>query len=122
MGTDRGPHVVGLNRTQDASVATADGSGAVHSLQKERLSRRKHHWGRLGDVSKLYVGNLPTLREPVDLVVECYSSDDEVRHLRAYHDELAANLDFRAGARVVGVSHHLAHLYSAFPPSPFSEA
>ena len=44
------PIVVGVNRTQDGSIAVALGRSAVFSLQKERISRRKHHWGRLGDV------------------------------------------------------------------------
>jgi carbamoyltransferase len=123
------PRVVGINRTQDASIAVASGGGAgggggdrVASLQKERLSRRKHHWGRLGDITELYVPSFPELREPVDLVVECYSSDAEIEHLDAYQEELERALRFRDGARAVRVSHHLAHAYSAFHPSPFEHA
>jgi carbamoyltransferase len=98
------------------------GHSAVYSLQKERLTRRKHHWGRLGDLTDLYLPALPRLREPIDLVVECYSSDSEIERLPAYRDEIAQSLSFRDGVRVATVSHHLAHLYSAFHPSPFSEA
>jgi carbamoyltransferase len=116
------PVVVGINRTQDGSVAVARGASAVHTLQKERLSRRKHHWGRLGDLPTLYVPRMPALREPVDLVVECFSSDDEVKHLDAYHQEVRDALDLRPDARIVTISHHLSHLYSAFPPSPFDTA
>jgi carbamoyltransferase len=118
----RSPTVVGLNRTQDASIAVARRDGYVVSLQKERLSRRKHHWGRLGDVPNLYVPALPELREPVDVVVECWSSDEQVRLRPAYHRELAESLHLTPGARVVSVSHHLAHLFSAFFPSPFASA
>src|SRR6266545_930211 len=118
----REPTVVGLNRTQDGSVSVLHGPSKAYSVQKERLTRRKHHWGRLGDVPNLYLRGLPPLREPVDLVVECYSSDDEVADLWAYRDELARALDFRDGVRVAAMSHHLAHLYSAFYPSPFTEA
>ncbi len=116
------PVVVGINRTQDASISVARGRSHVASLQKERVTRRKHHWGRLGDVSRLYVPSFPDLREPVDLVVECWSSDAEVEHLPAYHDELERSLRFRDGRRIMRVSHHLAHLYSAFYPSPFDTA
>jgi carbamoyltransferase len=116
------PIVVGINRTQDASIAMVAGHSAVYSLQKERLTRRKHHWGRLGDLTDLYLPALPRLREPIDLVVECYSSDSEIERLPAYRDEIAQSLSFRDGVRVATVSHHLAHLYSAFHPSPFSEA
>jgi carbamoyltransferase len=116
------PLVVGINRTQDASIAVARGRSYVASLQKERLTRRKHHWGRLGDVPSLYVPALPDLAGPVDLVVECWSSDAEVEHADAYHRELAASLSLRPGAEITSVSHHLAHLYSAFFPSPFDAA
>ena len=72
------PTVVGLNRTQDASVSVARGDSLMYSLQKERITRRKHHWGRLGDLPNLYLGCMPYLDDPVDLVVECYSSDSEM--------------------------------------------
>src|SRR5947209_3265607 len=64
------PIVVGINRTQDGSIAVAAGRSTVFSLQKERISRRKHHWGRLGDLPDRYLPHLPVLRQPVDLVVE----------------------------------------------------
>jgi carbamoyltransferase len=119
---DHQPTVVGINRTQDGSVAVAIGESAVYSLQKERLTRRKHHWGRLGDLPTLYRPRMAALGEPVDLVVECFSSDDEVKHIDAYHDEVRDTLRFRGEPRIVTMSHHLSHLYSAFPPSPFDSA
>jgi carbamoyltransferase len=119
---DREPAVVGINRTQDGSVAVARGRTSVYSLQKERLTRRKHHWGRLGDLPDRYLPRMAALREPVDLVVECFSSDDEVKHIEAYHREVLDTLRFRGEPRIVTISHHLSHLYSAFPPSPFEVA
>jgi carbamoyltransferase len=116
------PIVVGINRTQDGSIAVARGRSAVYSLQKERISRRKHHWGRLGDLPDRYLPHLPVLREPIDLVVEGYSSDTEIDNLDAYRAELRRHLNLADGARVVLVSHHLSHLYSAFHPSPFERA
>jgi carbamoyltransferase len=116
------PSVVGINRTQDGAVAVAQGVSAVYTLQKERLTRRKHHWGRLGDLPNLYLPVMAALRDPVDLVVECFSSDDEVKHIEAYHDEVRETLRFRDEPRIVTISHHLSHLYSAFPPSPFDSA
>ena len=117
-----GPTVVGINRTQDASVAVARGGGVMYSLQKERVSRRKHHWGRLGDLRDLYLPRMPLLTEPVDLVVEGFSSDAEIANLDAYREELRDVLRLTDGAQVVLVSHHLTHLYSAFYPSPFDVA
>jgi carbamoyltransferase len=116
------PIVVGINRTQDGSIAVAHGSSALVSLQKERISRRKHHWGRLGDLPERYVPRIPLLREPVDLVVEGYSSDAEFENLGHYRAELTGALRLKRDARVVLVSHHLTHLYSAFYPSPFERA
>lgn len=114
--------VVGINRTQDGSVAVAVGDREVYSIQKERLSRRKHHWGRLGDLPEFYAGRVPALRGPVDLVVEGYSSDEQIDHLEQYHQEVRESLDLRDGAPIIRISHHLTHLYSAFPPSPFERA
>lgn len=116
------PTVVGINRTQDGSVCVATGPTTVHSLQKERITRRKHHWGRLRDLPERYLPRLPELRRPVDLVVEGYSSDTEIAHIQTYRDELVASLTFRDEVRITTVSHHLSHLYSAFPPSPFAAA
>ncbi|WP_214364480.1 carbamoyltransferase [Pseudonocardia sp. H11422] len=116
------PTVVGINRTQDASICIARGPSTLYSLQKERITRRKHHWGRLRDLPDLYAPRLPQLRDPVDLVVECYSSDTEIDNLDTYRDELADVLTFRDHVRVTQMSHHLAHLYSAFHPSPFGAA
>ncbi|WP_242454241.1 carbamoyltransferase family protein [Bailinhaonella thermotolerans] len=113
---------MGINRTQDGSIAVAVGDSTVYSLQKERISRRKHHWGRLGDLPDKYLPHLPALKEPVDLVVEGFSSDDEIGKLEDYRAELRETLNLKDDAPVVLVSHHLTHLYSAFPPSPFDLA
>lgn len=111
------PVVVGLNRTQDASICLLRGDELL-SLQKERLTRKKHHWGRQGDL-ELYVRSLPELAAPPDLVVECYSSDRELQHRDAYHAELRR---VWGGCEILQVSHHRAHALSAFLPSGFDEA
>jgi len=113
------PTVVGINRTQDGSIAVLKGRSLAYSVQKERFSRRKHHWGRLGDLPKHYLPHLPELAGPIDLVVEGFSSDAEIESLSAYRSELVENL---GPTRAVLVSHHLSHLYSAFYPSPFEQA
>ncbi|MEV4469874.1 carbamoyltransferase C-terminal domain-containing protein [Nonomuraea sp. NPDC049504] len=116
------PIVVGINRTQDGSIAVAVGESGMYSLQKERISRRKHHWGRLGDLPDRYLPAMPLLKEPIDLVVEGYSSDTEIEHSGAYQEEVRETLGLKENAQIVLVSHHLSHLYSAFYPSPFDEA
>jgi carbamoyltransferase len=116
------PVVLGINRTQDASICLMHGSQLVWAIQKERLTRQKHHWGKLGDVHRHYRPALPGLERPIDVLVECFSSDAEIDSLPAYEEELAATLIFAPGCRRLRISHHLAHLYSVFHPSPFRDA
>jgi carbamoyltransferase len=117
-----GPVVLGINRTQDASICLMHGSELVWAIQKERLTRQKHHWGRLGDLRNIYLPRLPELARPLDVLVECYSSDPEAAKLADYQQELDDTLAFAPGCRRTRISHHLAHVYSAFHPSPFAEA
>jgi len=110
---------VGINRTQDASVCVIAPNGAVVALQKERITRQKHHWGRLYDMRDLYLPRIAELREPIYAVVECYSSDAEYERHADYLTELA---DVVGAPHVALINHHLAHAYSAFLPSRFSSA
>lgn len=117
-----GPTVLGINRTQDGSVCLLRGQELVWNVQKERFSRVKRHWGKRGDLGTHYKPRLPELAEPVDLVVEGYSSDREIAHLDHYHAEVRDELSFRGEPWIERVSHHLSHLYTAFYPSPFDAA
>jgi carbamoyltransferase len=116
------PLILGVNRTQDASVCLMRGSRLEWAIQKERFTRKKHHWGRTGDFSDIYVPRLPGLDQPIDVLVECYSSDAELDKLPDYERELAATLPLAPGCKRVHISHHLAHVYSVFHPSPFEQA
>lgn len=116
------PTILGINRTQDASMTLMRGSTVVCSIQKERLTRRKHHWGRLNDVKGAYAPRLACLDEGIDVLVECYSSDRELERLPDYEREIAETLKLSRGAKRALISHHVAHLYSVFHPSPFDEA
>lgn len=116
------PVVLGVNRTQDASICLMHGSQLVWAIQKERLTRHKHHWGRLGDMGQVYLPRLAGLDRPIDVLVECFSSDPEHGKLAAYERELAETLHFAPGFQRTRISHHMAHVYSVFHPSPFNEA
>jgi len=119
---DDAPVVLGINRTQDASICLMHGSRLVWAIQKERLTRQKHHWGKPGDLRTHYLPALPGLERPIDVIVECYSSDDEISALGEYEAELFDTLALAPGCRRARISHHVAHLYSVFHPSPFRDA
>ncbi len=112
------PSILGINRTQDGTISIFDGGKHVMSIHKERLTKRKHHWGRLGDM-KLYKEHIQAMDRPFDLVVECWSADNEIEKKEQYHHELRTVLNLKPNARIIEISHHLAHLYSAYPPSGF---
>jgi carbamoyltransferase len=116
------PLILGINRTQDASVCLMQGSRLLWAIQKERLTRHKHHWGQPGDFHDHYGPRLPWPERPIEAVVECFSSDEEVHKLAQYDEELAATVKLAPDCRRARISHHLAHVYSVFHPSPFREA
>ena len=112
------PSILGINRTQDGTISIFEGGKHVMSIHKERLTKRKHHWGRLGDM-ELYKEHIPAVDRPYDLVVECWSADNEIEKKEQYHEELRSVLNLKPDARIIEISHHLSHLYSAYPPSGF---
>jgi carbamoyltransferase len=121
-GNQGGPLVVGINRTQDGSICVMQGSQVLCCIQKERFTRQKHHWGKLGDLTEVYGGRIPGLDQPIDALVECFSSDDEIKHIDRYEDEVSRALTLAPDCKRTRISHHLSHLYSVFHPSPFEEA
>jgi carbamoyltransferase len=112
------PSILGINRTQDGTISIFEGSKHIMSIHKERLTKRKHHWGRLGDM-QLYKERIPVVDRTYDLVVECWSADTEREKMDQYHEELRTVLNLKPNARIVEISHHLSHLYSCYPPSGF---
>lgn len=112
------PQILGINRTQDGSISIFEGGNHIMSIHKERLSKRKHHWGRLGDIG-LYKKHIPSVNRPYDLIVECWSADDEIAKKEQYHEELKKEFPLKENTRIIEIPHHLSHLYSAWPPSGF---
>ncbi len=124
MKSRTGPTILGINRTQDGSMCLLHDGQVLVAVAKERFSRRKHDWGALGDFDQFYAPNIPELLAyPIDAVVECHSTQQPTRaEKRAYREELEKALKLAPGAEFLEISHHYAHLYSAFDPSGFSEA
>ena len=129
---DDTPVVLGINRGRHASVCLMHGSHVQWAIQKERLTRHKHHPGEPGDMGAFYLPRLSGLERPLDVLVECHASGgvaDGVANEPA--NELASEeagsdgdstLSFARGARRARIPQHLAQVVGAFHPSPFREA
>src|SRR3982751_1600419 len=92
------PSILGINRTQDGTISIFEGGDHVMSIHKERI---------------------PVVNRPYDLIVECWSADTEIEKKEQYHEELRRELPLHDKTRIIEISHHLAHLYSCYPPSGF---
>jgi carbamoyltransferase len=129
-------YILGLN-TYDHDVSACllrDGAIAV-AIAKERITREKHASGFYDDVIDYCLGAEGIALEDVDLIVRnCYILPVEEMEERLLHQDMPGFLNARerAGAakhplylassnKVVTLSHHLAHAYSAFAVSPFED-
>lgn len=133
---DDTPVVLGINRDRHASVCLMHGARVQWAIQKERLTRRRHHPGEAGDVDAIYLPRLSGLERPLDVLVECHAggeaggeAGDGVGAVAAAAGAIDGAgpdgdraLVFAHNARRARISQHLAHVYSAFYPSPFREA
>src|SRR5215831_7804847 len=127
-------YILGLNcYDHDVSACLLrDGEIAV-AIAKERITRLKHATGFYGDVIDYCLAAAGITLDDVDLVVRnCYLLPVEEMEERLLHQDMPGFLraSERAHAakhplylassdKVVTVSHHLAHAYSAFAVSPF---
>lgn len=129
-------YILGLN-TYDHDVSACllrDGEIAV-GIAKERITREKHASGFYKEAIDYCLSAEGITRDDIDLVVRnCYILPvPEMEERLAYQDmpgflpeyeraEAAAHPWYRASSdKVVTISHHLAHAYSAFAVSPFDE-
>ncbi len=127
-------YVLGLNKYDHdvAAVLLCDGL-PVAGICKERLTREKNAAGapdvaagyclkaagiRLGDVD-VVVQNSYALRVP-ELEYDLLSRVHAL-HLSAAERDLALRSPLFLDGAALTISHHLAHAYSAFAPSPFDE-
>lgn len=129
-------YVLGLN-TYDHDVSACllrDGAIAV-AIAKERITRNKHASGFYKEVIDYCLQAEGITLDDVDLIVRnCYILPvPEMEERLVYFDapgflpefergEAAKHPLYRSGKdKVVTISHHLAHAYSAFAVSPFDE-
>jgi carbamoyltransferase len=129
-------YVLGINAyDHDVSACLLRDGEIAFAISKERITRRKHHAGYYkGTIDYCLAAEGITL-DDVDLVVRnCYVLPVEDLETRMLSEDLAEIMDLTErdqaekdplylarSNKVVTVSHHLAHAYSAFAVCPFDE-
>ena len=136
MGAGESLYVLGINAyDHDVSACLARDGRIVVAISKERITRVKHDTGFHREVVRYCLQEAGIELDTVDLVVmNSYVlpvPDLEARVLQEHRplqldrsereQAEASPLFLGAPPRVVVCSHHLAHAYSAFAVSPFSE-
>ncbi len=117
MGTTR--YVLGTGLSHDASVCLLGDGRIVAAIEKERLTRHKHDRGNDREAMQYVLDVAGIGLEDVELVVQ----NENFGMFRAGNAEYGGEARLLNDAiRVVTISHHLAHAYSAFGPCPFDDA
>jgi len=129
-------YVLGLNTyDHDVSACLLRDGEIAYAIAKERITRDKHASGFYKDVIDYCLDAEGITLDDVDLVVRnCYILPvPEMEERLVYQDlpgflpeyeraDAKAHPWFRSNSdKVVTISHHLAHAYSAFAVSPFEE-
>jgi len=129
-------YVLGLNTyDHDVSACLLRDGAIAFAIAKERITREKHASGFYGEVIDYCLGAEGITLDDVDLIVRnCYILPVPEMEERLVYQDMPAFLPEheRTGAskhplylsrsdKVVSISHHLAHAYSAFAVSPFEE-
>ncbi|QWG11119.1 carbamoyltransferase [Bradyrhizobium sediminis] len=129
-------YVLGLNTyDHDVSACLLRDGAIAFAIAKERITREKHATGFYQEVIDYCLNAEGITLDDVDLVVRnCYILPVPEMEERLVYQDMPGFLPphERAGApkhplylshsdKVVSISHHLAHAYSAFAVSPFEE-
>jgi len=126
-------YILGINAyDHDVSACLLRDGAIAYAIEKERLTRKKHASGFSQEVVDYCLDAEGITLDDVDLVVRnCYVLPVEEMEVRIIYQpdmidrerEQAARspLHLPKSNKVMTVSHHLAHAYSAFAPSPFEE-
>src|SRR5688500_3019671 len=129
-------YILGINAyDHDVSACLLRDGEIAFAIAKERITREKHASGFYQEVVDYCLDAEGITLGDVDLVVRnCYVLPVEEMETRLLHQELPFYLPeaereqaaehplFRVRSdKVITISHHLAHAYSAFACSPFEE-
>lgn len=126
-------YILGINAyDHDVSACLLRDGEIAHAIEKERITREKHAGGFFVEAVDYCLNAEGITLDDVDLVVRnCYVLDVGDLEVRLIYQgdvpdrdrAIAANspLYLPKSNKVVTVSHHLAHAYSAFAVCPFEE-
>ena len=134
--TARRTYILGINAyDHDVSACLLRDGAIAYAISKERITREKHDTGFYQDVIDYCLRAEGISLADVDLIVRnCYVLPIDDMETRLLYEDIPEFMDqkermkakshplFRATSdKVVTVSHHLAHAYSAFAACPFDE-
>jgi carbamoyltransferase len=128
-------YVLGLNTyDHDVSACLLRDGAIVYAIEKERITREKHATGFYKEVIDYCLDAEGITLDDVELVVSnCYILPVPEMEDRLVYQDMSGFLPeyeraeavkhplYRARDKVVTISHHLAHAYSAFAVCPFDE-
>ena len=136
MSEDKHTYVLGINGyDHDVSACLLRDGEIAFAIEKERVTRRKHATGFFQEVVDYCLKAEGITLDDVDLVVRnCYVLPVEDLETRLVYESVpefmsdeeriqakSNPLYLPKSSKVVTLSHHLAHAYSAFAACPFDE-
>ena len=129
-------YILGINAyDHDVSACLLRDGAIAFAVAKERITREKHDTGFYQEVIDYCLKAEGITLEDVDIIVRnCYVLPVEDMDARLAYEDVPEFMDSKEreqarnsplyltkSEKVVSVSHHLAHAYSAFAASPFEE-
>jgi carbamoyltransferase len=126
-------YILGINAyDHDVSACLLRDGAIAYGIEKERITRQKHAGGFFQEVVDYCLQAEGITLDDVDLVVRnCYVLPTEELEVRLVYQgdmndrergqALKSPLFLPKSNKVMTVSHHLAHAYSAFAACPFEE-
>lgn len=112
-------YVLGTHLSHDGSACLLKDGKIVVAIEKERITRIKHHGGNDTLAIEYCLEAEGITLADIDLVVQNANFEKETISPTNYYGERAFTKSFKAP--IITISHHLAHAYSAIGTSPFDD-
>lgn len=110
-------YVLGTGLSHNGSAVLLKDGRVCVAIEKERISRKKHDGGNDTLAIQYCLDAEGISLDDISLVVQCENFTLPERH-RFQGERLFAN---STTPKIIDISHHLAHAYSAIGTSPFTE-